>query len=351
MSIIRSIMRASIAILPIGTIALAALLPPATLSGQEKPGAKQETPQAQEKAAEKKAPPGAASPEATATQRQSEALFTAAQALFRKGENGLDGKTPGTDPALDLRLAAKAFEDILRDFPHEEKAAQSAYNLGTCHLLLDEPQKALAAYQKVFDEYPQFKDRSLALYRMAVCLEAMDEPLKARVNFAKIVQQFRDRTADVKKAQKSIQELEIVGKPAPALRTGTWLQGMAPEGLKTFHGEVVVLYFFATWCPNCQKEVHHFRSLMERLVPKGAIFLGVANPEDSQSREGVDPYLKRNKLEFVDVALDPKEASWIPFRVFGFPAAVIVDRKGVVRWRGHPAFLSPSLVEKLLGEK
>jgi thiol-disulfide isomerase/thioredoxin len=334
-------------------ISIAALLLPAALPGQEKPGAgatSKDAPKGPEKGAEKAAAPGAG-PESSASHQQSEALFAAAQALFRKGESAIEGKPPGADPALDLRLAAKAFEDILRDFPREEKAAQSAYNLGTSYLLLDEPQKALAAYQKVFDEYPQFKERALTLYRMGVCLAAMDEPLKARLNFAKIVQQFRDRTAEVKKAQKAIQELEIVGRPAPALKTTTWLQGMATEGLKTFQGEVLVLYFFATWCPNCQKEVPHLRSLISKLSPRGAIFLGVANPEDPESREAVDPYLKRNQIEYVDVALDPKEASWIPFRVFGFPAALVIDRKGIVRWRGHPAFLPASLVEKLLHEK
>jgi hypothetical protein len=44
-------------------------------------------------------------------------------------------------------------------------------------------------------------------------------------------------------------------------------------------------------------------------------------------------------------------ASWRPYRVAGFPAAVVIDRKGTVRWRAHLAFFPAALVEKLLKEK
>ena len=49
--------------------------------------------------------------------------------------------------------------------------------------------------------------------------------------------------------------------------------------------------------------------------------------------------------------LDPTEYSGIPHRVFGYPAAVVIDRQGKVRWRGHPAFLMRPLIDKVIAEK
>jgi thiol-disulfide isomerase/thioredoxin len=113
----------------------------------------------------------------------------------------------------------------------------------------------------------------------------------------------------------------------------------------------VVVIFLATWCPNCAKELPHLRHLIQATGPRGAVFLGVANPEDKENTDTVENYFKKNHLDFLDVALDPEEASWAPYHVVGYPSGVLIDRKGIIRWRGHPAFLLKSLVEKLIDER
>jgi thiol-disulfide isomerase/thioredoxin len=109
--------------------------------------------------------------------------------------------------------------------------------------------------------------------------------------------------------------------------------------------------FFATWCENCKKELPHLRSVMQKLEKSDVVFLGVANPEDTRNPITVDAYVPQHRLEFFDVALDRGNGSSPAYGVSAFPAAVVIDRKGTIRWRGHPAFFPRPLVDKLLEEK
>ncbi len=300
------------------------------------------------KPAQAKDAPGKASQPAS----EGELLFRKGEELFRKGQRAFEGKEPGIDPEPILREAIKVFEDLEKRFPKEEKTPQGVFFTGTSHFFLQDAAKALAAYQKVYDGYPNFSDRVNALFRIGISYSALEDPLQARWHFSKVIREHGKRIEEVKRAQKYIQELEIVGKPAPAFKTSNWLLGVVgTEGVKMFQGEVVIVFFFATWCPNCEKELPHTRALMEKYSPQGVIFLGAANPNDPMSSEGVEPYIKRNRLDYADIALDPNEDSWVPYRVFGYPAAVLIDRKGKVRWRGHPSFLMRPLIEKVIGER
>jgi thiol-disulfide isomerase/thioredoxin len=134
------------------------------------------------------------------------------------------------------------------------------------------------------------------------------------------------------------------------VRADQWLYGATPGGLEDLKGEVVVLVFFGTWCKNCSTELPHIKRVIKRWDDKGVVFLGIINPDDPKSREPVEFYVNRNKIHFTDVALDRKESSWRPYHVTGLPAAVVVDRNGTIRWRGHFAFIGNTLLEKLLAE-
>lgn len=281
-----------------------------------------------------------------------ETLFKAGEGLLRKGQHAAEGKLPLSELEPSAAAAAEVFQRLVRDHPRAESAPLGAYLLGSSYVLLDQVEQARAAYQRAFDDYPGFKDRALALYRVGVCQAALDQPVKSREAFQRILREFPARTQEVERARKSLDELAIVGRPAARIEAARWLKGVAgEEGLEAFRGEVMVVFFLATWCANCERELPRLRSLIERLAPRGVIFLAVANPEDPQNRESVESYIERSALDLTDVALDPRQASWQPYRVRAFPAGVVIDRKGTVRWRGHTAALSRALVEKVAGER
>ena len=272
-------------------------------------------------------------------------LYRTGETLFRKGRDMAQQRTLSTEAAPTLRQAEKTLKEVLDRYPKAEKASSAGYLRGTCLLLLDEMQNALAAYKHVFDAYPGSREQPGALVRMGVCQAGLGNVAGAKTAFELFLTQFPQEKADAPKLRQQLLELTLVGRPAPPLAPKSWLQGAIGErGLAELQGQPVVVVFFATWCPNCANELPHLRVLMREWNPKGVAFIGVANPEDPRATMSVDEYVRTRTLDFADVALDPTTRAMAAYRVTGFPAAAIIDRTGTVRWRGHLSFLPNGLI-------
>lgn len=61
-------------------------------------------------------------------------------------------------------------------------------------------------------------------------------------------------------------------------------------------GKVVVVDFWATWCPPCKAEIPNYNKLRAKMKDKGVEFVGVTF--DSNSIEDVKPYVKDLEIEY-----------------------------------------------------
>lgn len=120
--------------------------------------------------------------------------------------------------------------------------------------------------------------------------------------------------------------------------------------LADLKGKVVLLNFWATWCPPCKEEMPSMERLYRRY--KSRKFTVVALSVDSEGASVVAPFVKTHGLTF-PVALDSKMAVAERYRVRGLPTTFIIDRRGNLvaiamgprEWDGPAA---RSLVEHLL---
>ncbi len=283
---------------------------------------------------------------------QAELLFRTAETYFVKGQNATKGKLPGVEPDPCYQEAIKVFDELITKFPKEEITPEGLYLKGSSYLVLGDLTNALSAYASAYRDFPGSSYRSKALERVGVCHAGLDNAAAAIKAHQQTLKEFPGRSeAATSKTEKYIRELELVGKPAPPLKIANWIDGVATRGLDTFSGEVVVLIFFATWCQSCKSELPHLRALMNTWSSKGVTFLGICDPDDPKNTESVEVYVKNNNLPFVDVGLDPGSRHLPRYRVSGFPAGVVMDRGGRIRWRGHMAFFPKPLIEKALAEK
>ena len=111
--------------------------------------------------------------------------------------------------------------------------------------------------------------------------------------------------------------------PAPAF-TLQDLNGknVSLEGLR---GKVVILDFWATWCPPCVKEIPHFVELHEQYKDKGVEIVGI-----SLDREGVNvvkPFVQKFQIKYPIMMTDGKVD-----KAFGgitnIPTTFIIDSGG-----------------------
>jgi tetratricopeptide (TPR) repeat protein len=277
--------------------------------------------------------------------------FTRGQLYFSQAQAIVEKRLEGDDPAAIMANGIKLFERIAREHKDTTEGAGSAYLIGSSYFVLDELAKAMAAYNKSYSEFPKSHLRAKSLMRIGVCQAGLGNATQAARTFRHLSKEFPDKTKDVKKVGKYLQQLGIVGRRAPKITAEEWIYGLVgQDDLHTFSGSVIVVVFFATWCSHCSHNMPRLRGLIEEWQAKGVVFLGVANPNDPMNTEPIDAYIDKQDLHFDDIGLDRDYSSWYHYKVSGLPATALVDRTGVVRWRGNLSFLPPSLLRSLLNE-
>ena len=104
--------------------------------------------------------------------------------------------------------------------------------------------------------------------------------------------------------------------------TLTAMDGKA-YNLDALRGRVVLLNFWATWCPPCRKEMPDMEKLYQRFSAKGLTVLAVSDEE----RETVAGFLRKQSYTF-PVLLDPGGKVGAAFNVEGIPKSFLFDRGG-----------------------
>jgi peroxiredoxin len=88
-------------------------------------------------------------------------------------------------------------------------------------------------------------------------------------------------------------------------------------------GKVVLVNFWATWCPPCRKEMPDLETLYTRFGPRGFVVLGISDEEAAK----VEPFIRERKVSF-PVLLDPGRKVNEAFVVEGIPKSFVYDREG-----------------------
>jgi peroxiredoxin len=89
-------------------------------------------------------------------------------------------------------------------------------------------------------------------------------------------------------------------------------------------GKVVMVNFWATWCPPCREEMPAMERLWRHQKDQGFVIVAVALDADPKV---VKPFVDRYGLTF-PVALDPKMDLGNTYGVRGLPSSFIVDKQG-----------------------
>jgi len=112
------------------------------------------------------------------------------------------------------------------------------------------------------------------------------------------------------------------GRRQKADFTLTDLQGKSWT-LKALVGKVVLVNFWATWCPPCRKELPDLQALYNRFKDRGVVVLGISDEDAAK----VQPFVAQHNVTY-PVLLDPGRKVNKLFAIQGIPRSLFYDRNG-----------------------
>ncbi|KAA3627136.1 MAG: TlpA family protein disulfide reductase [Proteobacteria bacterium] len=105
-----------------------------------------------------------------------------------------------------------------------------------------------------------------------------------------------------------------------------------PRDITEWQGKVVVLNFWATWCPPCRRELPTFKALQNEYGTQGVQFIGISLDRDELVRD----YARIEELNYPQL-VGPSKAlelsQLLGNKIGALPFTVVVDREGRIAER------------------
>jgi len=229
----------------------------------------------------------------------------AAEELLAEGK---DAKAPNHYNRA-LRSAGRYDDALKAALKHEKGAGKrtipSAADLAMSYLALED-------YGKALEWLEQALNRGLSNH--AYFLNPAFDPLREDERFLSLVQRVKDAFG--------------IGKPAKDFTVET-LSGESFT-LSEQKGKVVLVEYWATWCPPCRAELPDLKKTYERYRDKGFKFIGLSLDVNEQA---LIKYVEENKIEW-NIALKgfrPGDPEMKDLGITILPAKWLIDRQGILR--------------------
>ena len=146
----------------------------------------------------------------------------------------------------------------------------------------------------------------------------------------------------------SAQAAPGIGDRAPPIKVAEWVTAEPPAlpGTPGAEKHVFVIDFWATWLPKCRESTSRLADLHRKHEKDGLVVIGVSNEDQAD----VAQFVKKAKLPYL-IGCDDEMATttlWME-GVAEIPCAFVVDRSGIVVWRGDSAE-DADVLERTVGE-
>ena len=139
-------------------------------------------------------------------------------------------------------------------------------------------------------------------------------------------------------------------EPVPAAPAPAWkLKDVNGQVVSSdqFKGKVVVVDFWATWCPPCRAEIPGYVELQKKYGKDGLVIVGISCDQGKNAAGTVKNFIKKNGVNYRIVMADDDIQT-----AFGgmeyIPTTFIIDRAGNIRDRKDGAELAAVYEARLL---
>lgn len=114
--------------------------------------------------------------------------------------------------------------------------------------------------------------------------------------------------------------------------------------LEDFKGKVLVINFWATWCPPCEEDMPKLNQLQKRYKNEGLVVIGIALDKDSLNL--VEPFVREKRIGY-PILRGNEEVLGTVEDFSGVPTTLIVDPKGDIKKKYDGSFDKDDLEKSL----
>ncbi|MGR9115600.1 MAG: TlpA family protein disulfide reductase [Gammaproteobacteria bacterium] len=116
------------------------------------------------------------------------------------------------------------------------------------------------------------------------------------------------------------------------------------HSLPEWDGKVIIVNFWATWCPPCRKEIPEFVALQKQYGDKGLQFIGIAIEEKEPVDEFID-FIEINYPILIGADRGIELAQQLGNTIGAVPFSVVLDRQGRIVHRQPGEFTKKDIVK------
>ncbi len=147
---------------------------------------------------------------------------------------------------------------------------------------------------------------------------------------------------------------EWIGKPAPEIASGEWINS-DPLKISELRGKVVLLEFWTYGCYNCRNTLPYVRGWHKEFPREQFQIIGVHTPEFERERalSNVQRNVKELEIEYA-VVMDNTYGTWEAYNQKYWPVMYVIDKKGIIRHVqiGEGAYeKTKRLIQELIAEE
>lgn len=134
-----------------------------------------------------------------------------------------------------------------------------------------------------------------------------------------------------------------IGDPAPELN---FYELGTPEKMvswQDYENQIIILDFWATWCPPCIEAIPHLNKLVEEFEDRPVKFISITYEPPHM----LTSFLKKHPMKST-VAIDNDFAMFTSYKAWGIPMIAVIDRNQTIASMIHPTQLTAAVIEDAL---
>ena len=244
-----------------------------------------------------------------------------------------------------LEKLVEKSEVFIAAHPEYKRVDEVHYLLGNALVQLDRVEEGIKAFEKVIKEQPEARYVERCLLDLGLAYDklgnydAADKAYQQLVDHPKYGSRSQAKLAkQLLKQEKTERKGELPSPPGASMRPSAWIGKQASDfqvtdlkgetlSLKEYRGQVVLLDFWATWCPPCIAEIPNIKKTYETYKDQKFQIIGISL---DRSIEPLTDYIEKQELGWIH-HWDKSGKIGKLYNVTAIPSTFLIDGEGIIR--------------------